>query len=119
MRNNGLWALQCNRHVLVVDGIYVNRLEVGNLPGVPQRHHRVPQGLGLSVGHQARLQQVFQKIQEAGLKLQPKKCTLALAKVAFLGHLVSQDGIKPDPKLLSAIRVILPPTTVKDTRRAG
>lgn len=54
-------------------------------------------------GHLARLRQVFQRIREARLKLQSMKCTLGQAKVAFLSHLVSQDGIKPDPKLLSAI----------------
>lgn len=36
--------------------------------------------------------------------------------MAFFSHLVSPDEIKPDPKLLSVIRDILPPIKVKDTR---
>lgn len=66
--------------------------------------------------HLNQLCQVFQMIREAGLKLQSTKCTLGQVEVAFLGHFVSSSTIKPDPRLLSAMCDIPPPTTVKDTQ---
>ena len=43
--------------------------------------------------HLDNLSQVFQRIREAGLKLQPSKCALC----SFLGHIVSPNGITTDP----------------------
>ena len=39
------------------------------------------------------LKTVFQRFREANLKLKPSKCALFLAKVSFLGHIVSEAGI--------------------------
>lgn len=64
----------------------------------------------------AQLSQVFQWIREVGLKLQPKKFTLGHLEVAFLGHLVFNEGIKLILKLLSAIREIPPQKGAKDMR---
>ena len=43
------------------------------------------------------LRDVFGRIREAGLKLQPTKCFLCQKKVSFLGHIVSEDGVATDP----------------------
>ncbi|KAJ8034222.1 hypothetical protein HOLleu_20966 [Holothuria leucospilota] len=45
-----------------------------------------------------RLKEVLQKLREAGLKLSPKKCNLFQNQVAYLGHIVSKEGISPDPE---------------------
>ena len=45
-----------------------------------------------------RLGTVFQKLQEVGLKLQPFKCELFKTSLLYLGHVVSEDGIRKDPK---------------------
>lgn len=52
------------------------------------------------------LHQIFQWIWEAGLKLQLQICTLGEPEVDLQGHLVSIDGIRPNPMLLSATRNI-------------
>ena len=44
-----------------------------------------------------RLEQVFRRLSEAGLKLKPKKCNLFQREVSFLGHVVSEEGIQTDP----------------------
>ena len=36
--------------------------------------------------------------------------------VTFLGHLVSEEGLRPDPRLLESIREIQPPTSVTQVR---
>ena len=44
-----------------------------------------------------RLDLVLQRMAETGLKLKPEKCQLLKPEVAFLGHLVSDKGIQPNP----------------------
>ena len=48
--------------------------------------------------HTERLRGLFQKLHEAGLKLEPKKCDFFKTKISYLGHIVSRDGIECDPK---------------------
>ena len=47
--------------------------------------------------HLERLREVLQRIGDAGLKISPKKCKLFQKQVKFLGHIVSENGIAPDP----------------------
>ena len=46
---------------------------------------------------------MFQKLQEVGLKLQPSKCELFKTSLLYLGHVVSEDGIRTDPKKIEAV----------------
>ena len=55
------------------------------------------------------LKQVFAKIIESGLTLKCSKCNFGSDHIIFLGHLVSQQGIGPDPKKLEAF-LAMPPT---------
>ena len=48
-------------------------------------------------GHCDKLPRVFQYYDECGGQLNPKKCFLAQPRVKFLGHVVSKNGIDPDP----------------------
>ena len=48
--------------------------------------------------HMSRLRAVLRGIRKANLKLKPSKCHLLQKKVEFLGHIVSKDGILPNPK---------------------
>ncbi len=54
--------------------------------------------------HIERLEEVLQRLGDAGLKLKPSKCDLFKKEVLFLGHVVSQDGVKPDPKKIEAVQ---------------
>ena len=63
-----------------------------------------------------RLHMVFQRLREVNLWLGHKKCTLARTHVTFLGHLVSEKGLRPDPRLLESIREIQPPTSMTQVR---
>ena len=40
---------------------------------------------------------VFLKLREANLLLGHRKCTPAKGAVTFLGHHMSEDGLRPDP----------------------
>jgi len=51
----------------------------------------------------SRLTQVFERLSGAGLKLKPGKCRIFQRRVAFLGHVVSEQGISTDPTKVAAL----------------
>ena len=53
--------------------------------------------------HIARLEAVFKKISDAGLKLKPSKCEFFKKRKHYLGHIVSSKVIETDPKKIEAI----------------
>ncbi|XP_036149094.1 uncharacterized protein LOC118647760 [Monomorium pharaonis] len=63
-----------------------------------------------------RLTEVLQCLQEANLKLQPDKCEFLRKEVNYLGHVISENGISPDPAKLQAIRDFPEPQKVKDVQ---
>ena len=62
------------------------------------------------------LRQIFERFQQAGLKLKPRKCTLFSKQVEFLGHVISEQGIKTDPKKTECIDKWPTPKNVHDVR---
>ena len=66
--------------------------------------------------HLERLNAVFQRLHDAGLKLKASKCNFLQKQVKYLGHIVSQDGIRTDPEKTSAVRDWPVPTSVKQLR---
>lgn len=67
--------------------------------------------------HQDRLRKIFMRLQESGLKLNPKKSHFCKEQVVYVGHTVSKDGIGPDPAKVSAIVNWPTPTSPEDVRR--
>ena len=62
------------------------------------------------------LDQVLQKLHDAGLKLKPRKCQLFAKQVEFLGHVISNCGIQTDPKKTNVVRDWPQPTKLHDVR---
>ena len=46
---------------------------------------------------------VFGRIRSSGLKLHPQKCHLGYHEVKYLGHVISSEGISPDPDKVKAV----------------
>ena len=67
--------------------------------------------------HVQHLSLVFERLAEAGLNLKPKKCFLFQREVKYLGHLVSQDGIKTDPDKVKAVSDWPVPQDVTEVKR--
>jgi hypothetical protein len=59
------------------------------------------------------LEAVFSRLRSAGLKLKPSKCHFFRRKVQYLGHVVSEEGIAPDPAKVDAIAKWHTPQDVK------
>ena len=66
--------------------------------------------------HNANLTQVMGRLRRAGLRLKPKKCRFALTEVEYLGHVVSAQGIRTDPKKVAAVEQFPIPQDVKTLR---
>ena len=47
--------------------------------------------------HISRLDEILNRIREAGLKLSPNKCKLFQGEVVFLGHIVTETRVSTDP----------------------
>jgi len=66
--------------------------------------------------HLKDIQIVFDTLQEAGLKLNLKKCSFFKETVSYLGHIISKDGILPDPQKQEAINKYPVPTNADQIR---
>lgn len=67
--------------------------------------------------HISRVDEVLDRVERAGLKLKPKKCILLQKEVIFLGHVVSQNGVRPDPTNISKILQWPTPQNPKQVRQ--
>ena len=67
--------------------------------------------------HMERLRLVLQRIRDAGLKIKPEKCQFLQPEVAFLGHVVSKDGVRPNPDNLMKIKQWSQPKSVTQVRQ--
>lgn len=66
--------------------------------------------------HLTRLQAVFDRLKGANLKLKIRKCIFGKRKISFLGHVVSPEGIAPDPHKCSAVMDFPRPQRIKHVR---
>lgn len=66
--------------------------------------------------HLSHLEEVFKRLGEANVKLNPKKCQFAKKEVLYLGHIVSTEGIKTNPETITAVQNFPRPKNVKDIR---
>ena len=64
--------------------------------------------------HLERLEAVFWKLEEAGLKLKPSKCELFWWQIAYLGHTVSAQGIATDKGKVEVIKKWPVPTNITE-----
>ncbi len=63
-----------------------------------------------------RLEWLLAFLAQNGIKLNLGKCSFALKEVTFLGHRISAEGSRPDPKNLESIVTMKAPTSVKEVR---
>ena len=66
--------------------------------------------------HLKHLKLVLDRLAEANLKAKPQKCHFACKRVKYLGHLVSPQGISPDPQKLEAVQSHKQPQNLRELR---
>lgn len=62
------------------------------------------------------LLKVFGKLNDHRVKINESKCEFFKSEVSYLGHVISNKGIKPNPKKLEAIRKAPPPKDITQLR---
>jgi transposase InsO family protein len=67
--------------------------------------------------HLKDLQQVFNKLKSANLTVNPSKCHFAQDSVEYLGHILSKEGIKPNPNKIAAVTTYPTPKNQKEVRQ--
>lgn len=67
--------------------------------------------------HLTRLRSVLEVIRTAELTIKPEKCHLEFQELKFLGHMVSAQGVRPDPEKTAAVSSFPIPTDKKAVRR--
>ncbi len=68
------------------------------------------------IEHLQHLDAVLSKLKEVNLKLNPSKCCFAAKTITFLGHVVSKEGIRPDPGKIEAMLHFPTPKNVTSVR---
>ena len=67
--------------------------------------------------HLEHIERVFQALKAAGLKMKRSKCQFFMKKCTFLGHVISENGVAPDPDKVEAILATPLPTKIKHVRQ--
>lgn len=62
------------------------------------------------------LEKVFVRLREHKLLLNVEKCSLLHTSVTYLGHIVSRDGVSPDPSKIAAVKNYPEPKNVKELK---
>ncbi|MCU7858926.1 MAG: DDE-type integrase/transposase/recombinase, partial [Candidatus Thiodiazotropha sp. (ex Lucinoma kastoroae)] len=66
--------------------------------------------------HIKRIDAVFSRLHEHGLKLKPSKCEFFKNSVKYLGHVVSEQGVETDPDKIKALSSWPLPHNIKTLR---
>lgn len=66
--------------------------------------------------HCQNLESVLKKLREHNLKLQPAKCEFLRKEVQYLGHVISDQGVKPDPKKVACVQNFPIPKSPRDIK---
>ena len=67
--------------------------------------------------HDERLRQVLDRCRERNLKLNREKCHFRVSEIHYMGHVLSADGVKPDPKKVEAILAMPTPANREGLQR--
>ena len=66
--------------------------------------------------HISRLTGIFTRLRQANLKLQPDKCEFLRKEVVYLGHVITKDGVKPNPAKIECIQKFPQPKNQKEIK---
>lgn len=66
--------------------------------------------------HMKALELLFEKLKRANITLNKNKCELLMKSVTYLGHLVTSEGILPDPNKIKAIEAFKAPQNITQAR---
>jgi len=66
--------------------------------------------------HIQAINEIFQILEKKNLKIQVDKCNFMKKETEFLGHILTKEGIKPNPNKIVIIEKLLLPRTEKQIK---
>ena len=66
--------------------------------------------------HNNNLKKLIQRILDSGLKIKVNKCKFVINKIIFSGHVLSTEGISPDPEQIKSISPLQVPTNITEIK---
>ncbi|XP_062708139.1 uncharacterized protein K02A2.6-like [Aedes albopictus] len=66
--------------------------------------------------HQRNLEAVLRRLQEFGFTIKAEKCSFGQKQIKYVGHLIDEQGLRPDPAKIEAICNMPAPTNVTEVR---
>ncbi|CAF3652495.1 unnamed protein product [Rotaria sp. Silwood1] len=67
--------------------------------------------------HKRHVNEILSILDAAHFKVSPSKCTIAVQKIEFLGHIITPTTVEPSSEKLQAILDIPPPSTLSQANR--
>jgi hypothetical protein len=67
--------------------------------------------------HDDKMNKLFHRCTEQGIRLNKQKCKLRLSEIPFLGHIISAEGLKTDPAKIEAVINMATPTCKESVER--
>ncbi|GBG63296.1 hypothetical protein CBR_g37382 [Chara braunii] len=67
-------------------------------------------------GHVQHIEWALHALRDAGFKVALEKCQFFLTTISFLGHVVTDKVLQPEPQKVAAVRNASVPTTIKQVR---
>ena len=94
-----------------------SKVKKGNKHQYVKECHLISHHWSNTEEHDENLQNTFEVIKESGLKLNKEKCEIKKNKLTYFGHVLSAEGVSPDPEKVKAITDLEAPTNVPELRR--
>ena len=67
--------------------------------------------------HDKKMKALLERCRSKGIRLNKMKTELRKSEITFLGHILTSEGLKPDPEKIKAIVRMEPPKDVKEVQR--
>lgn len=67
--------------------------------------------------HNKNLRILFERLRQVGLKLQPDKCEYLRPELEYLGHVISERGIQPNPNRIEKVKIYPVPKNPKEIKQ--
>lgn len=87
------------------------------LPDIDDKDETITRFGKSSEDHNKNLVRVFQRLREVNLKLNPTKCEFLKKELLYLGHVISAEGVSPDPEKIRGLKEYPVPKNADEVKR--
>lgn len=67
--------------------------------------------------HESKFNKLANRLRQANLRLQPDKCEFLRKEVSYLGHIIGEKGVQPDPQKVEAVQKFPRPVNEKNIKQ--